>query len=172
MSFNPNNETTRKLFVAKTSLNDIVERTTILNTGGMSATGRLLAGGDTLVPTEDPIEQQLMTIAPTILTEISKMDGLIKDLKDKVSTARNANKLYGEGGRIIIPKNAQEKQDYIDAWNLDIATLKALQWQVIEGRMQEFNERMSEQLKRNINIDLTAYSPRSNLMKEPTSSPN
>ena len=172
LSFNPNNETTRKLFVAKTSLNDIVERTTILNTGGMSATGRLLAGGDTLVPTEDPIEQQLMTIAPTILTEISKMDGLIKDLKDKVSTARNANKLYGEGGRIIIPKNAQEKQDYIDAWNLDIATLKALQWQVIEGRMQEFNERMSEQLKRNINIDLTAYSPRSNLMKEPTSSPN
>ena len=172
LSFNPNNETTRKLFAARTSLTEIVERTKILNTGGMSATGRLLAGGDTLVPTEDPIEHQLMTIAPTILAEITKMDGLIKDLKDKVTQARNANKLFGEGGRVIIPKSAQEKQNYIDAWNLDIATLKALQWQVIETHMQEFNEMMSRKLRRNINIDLTAYSPRSNLMKESTSSPN
>jgi hypothetical protein len=172
LSFNPNNETTRKLFAARATLTELVKRTKLVNTGGLSATGRGLAGGDTLVPTEDPIEHQLMLIAPELLREVEQLDEVLRDLKDKVTTARNAGKLYGEDGSIIIPKSAQDKQNYIDAWNLDIASLKAMQWQAIEYKMQIFNDSMSKQFRRDIDIDLTAYSPRSNLMKESPGSPN
>ena len=172
LGFNPNTVATRKLYAARENIRLIREQTKILNTEGMSATGKTFLGGDTAVPSDDPILHRLMTIVPEIDREIGRLDGLIKALKDKVTSSRHSGRLIRDDGTYLTPRNAQEKQDYIDAWNLDIATLKSMQWQIIQSHMEKFNRDISKEFDRTINIDLSSYSPRSNLTKQSTGSPN
>ena len=171
LSPNPNDHIGKELLVKRKTLEharDMWERT---STGGMASAEGKLAGGNTMTGVDDPIYQAVILDAKPLLAEIGKMDDKVADIKRKITTAENASVMYKETGERV-PVNAKQKRDYIDAWKLQISSFKAMQLEFINKFERQLSEVLTDRLGRKIDIDLATLTPRTNLPKQPTGSPN
>ena len=172
LSPNPNGDMATELLVKRKVLENARDNATRIDTRGMAQAEGQIAGGDTLGSgIDDPIYRAVVADAQPVLNEIGQLDDMIKRIKNKITTAENANVMFREDGTRV-PVSAREKRDFIDAWKLQISSYKAVQLEFVNKFEKNLSDVLTNRLGRRINLDLRTLSPRSNIPKQPAGRPN
>ena len=174
LSPNPNGDQAKSLISKRKALELALSRLTTISSEGRAQAPTEVAGGNTLMGIEDPIYREVAASAGPLLAEIGKLDDSIARLKRKISSSENASVLNREDGTQV-PVNATQKRRFIDAWKLQISSLRAVQLHQLVDYEKRASEYLTTMLGREDNpviLNLSNLSPRSNLPKQPTGSPN
>lgn len=123
-------------------------RNGFVGAGVVWADGQAVKGN--LRISDDPIHLELAADASGLNSDIGMLDKEIASLKRDLSTIRNAPNLG----------SLREVNDKLDAITLQIQMLKAHQLSVIHDYEDKMSLYLSKKYKRDINIDLSSYTPR------------
>lgn len=116
------------------------------------ADGQMIEG-DTIIPSDDPINMELAASAQLMDSNIGQLDSQIAKLRKDLTTIPLSQNLGSQ----------RDRRSLTDSKTLEIQALKAQQLAVIHGFEKELSRYLSERYDRDIDIDLTSYKPRPNV---------
>jgi len=150
---NVSDEIAQNLFARRASLKRLgTDFNNYMSNGLLHVDGTPVVG-NTIIPPDDPLNMELAADAKTLDANIGLLDSRISQLKRDISTMGNATNLG----------KATEKTNQIDSKVLEIQSLKAQQLASVMAYEQHISSVLSERYKRNIEIDLSTFTPRENL---------
>lgn len=143
---NPNDEIASSLHGKRQALFSLSKDMKVL----MGMEGFILENGkqvpiDTIIPTQDPIRQDLAMNANVIKNNIAMVDKTIARLRGEISKMKLATTLG----------TTRERQDRIDAKNLEIQTYKAQQLSVLHNWEDRMSEMLTERYGRDLTVSLS-----------------
>ena len=156
--------------MSKKTLKDAHARLTQHMSDGRMATPNRPAAGDVFDTIDDPVYQKVMMSAPALLNQLKVLEDQIGYLTTFITTAKNGTGITTIGGQWV-PASQKDKRDYIAAWKLKISEYRAQQAVVLDAWEKEATEALKAS-GIDTDMDLTSITPRTNLPKQPTSSPN
>ena len=138
-------EIQRALYTKRQSMLSLNKDFDVLMTRGLVHIDGRPVDGNSIIPTQDPIRQDLAAASKTVTGHINEEDERIAYQRKRLSTLENAT---DQG-------TYRQKRDKIDAIKLEIQTLKASQLAKIHQYEDHWSARLSEKYGRNIRIDLS-----------------
>ena len=123
--------------------------------GGVLFTDGKPVLGDTVIPSDDPINMELSAYSKGILSSpvMRELDGKISEIQKNLTTIPNARNLG----------NLQARNDLKDSLTLELQSLRAHQLSIIHQAESEMSRVLTERYKRQIDIDFTSFKPRGQL---------
>ncbi len=158
---NANDEIARELFNRRSNLERISIDATNYFTGALAGSRNQPNVGNAVVPPDDPINFELSGDAKNVLSSIKKLDEQVSNFRRQISIVGNSTTINGKKVSI------KERDSFVDSLTLQIQALKAQQLAAIIDYEERATEALSQRYGREVNIDLSTFSPRTNL---PTSS--
>ena len=154
---NANDEIAQNLFVARNTLTGrggLAEqmRNGYIGAGFAYADGTKIEG-DTVIPSDDPINLELAASAQDIDSNLKVLDKQIATLKKHLTTIPLSQNLGSQ----------RERRDSTDSITLEIQSLKAQQLGLLHSMEKQLSTYLSERYRREVIVDFTSFKPRPNV---------
>ena len=149
LRYNPNNDQALEVLRKKDSLSELRKNISGLLTEE-KGTATALGAGDTTLPgatqevPQDPITRILSVNSEKILSEIAPLDRAITDLRKKVASLGTSS--YNPITNT--PTSVAERNDLMDAFNMQISKLKSHQLQILKAREKEMGDFITKKFGR------------------------
>ena len=142
---NANDEIAASLHGKRQALTSLRQDMNILAGAGVVHIDGHAVVGNTVIPTQDPIRQDLAMAAGIASRNIAMVDETIARLRRQITEMRLATNLGSIG----------ERQDLIDGKNLEIQAYKAQQLGTLHTFEDEWSEALTKKYQRDITINLS-----------------
>lgn len=149
---NANDEIAQQLVQRRQNLLALKKDYNALFNGALDASFGGLMPGNTVVPPDDPVAITLAADAADLEQQINGLDAEISEMRraiNKYSLATNVDR--------------QERDDLVDALQLQIQQLKAIQLGSLVDYEEKASIMLSERFERDVDVNLRTFKPRSNL---------